>query len=166
MTTTTTPAAKAPRRIPGPQLPGLVSGVTLVLGCGLVVLSLHGDYGTPTGFDAPWNDRIAGLAAAALGLVRVMRKTTLLAATTLGAVLGIWLLTAPMLVDYGFGVESTLATGADVVAGVAIASLSVLGHLHAGDSTASSGGAEATRDRARSRPGENRRDRIGARRHG
>ncbi|WP_285507655.1 hypothetical protein [Actinokineospora sp. NBRC 105648] len=119
--------------MPGPQLPGLVSGVVLAVGCWLLVQSLRADYGALTGFDAPWNDRLVGLAACALGLFRALRRMTLRTATVCGAAIGCWSLSAPLMIDYGFGADSTLATGADVLAGVLIAGLSLLGHLHATD---------------------------------
>lgn len=116
------------RRVPAPaiQVPGLVSGVVLVLGCWLVMFSLIGVYGADRGFDAPWNDRLVGASAVGLGLVRVTGRIRLRTATALAGVLGVWLLVAPFVLDYGFGADTALAMLVNAVAGTAIATLALI----------------------------------------
>lgn len=121
--------------IPGPQLPGLVSGVTIVLGCWLIVLSIHGDYGAPAGFDAAWNDRLVGAATLALGILRALGRTPLMFATVAGTSIGGWLVLAPLLLDYGFSADSTLATLSDFAIGATVAALTVAGALSDGVGT-------------------------------
>ncbi|MBM7774048.1 hypothetical protein JOD54_004252 [Actinokineospora baliensis] len=117
----------------GPQLTGVVSGVVLSVGCWLVLQSGNADYGTVSGFDAPWNDRIAGVLAVGLGVARASRRVTLTVATSAGLALGCWLLLSPLMVDYGFGVDSFQATGTTVLAGALVAGLSVVDHLRETD---------------------------------
>lgn len=51
-------ATRWQQRVPGPQLPGLISGVTLMLGIWLVATPLLWAYGdTGGGFDARWTMR-------------------------------------------------------------------------------------------------------------
>lgn len=116
------------RRVPGAaiQVPGLVSGVVLVLGCWLVMFSLTGVYGADSGFDAPWNDRLVGTAAIGLGLVRVTHRIRLRTATALAGAIGIWLLVAPFILDYGFGADTAMAMLVNAVAGTAIATLALI----------------------------------------
>lgn len=118
--------------IPGPQLPGAVTGVTIALGWWLIVLSTHGDYGAPTGFDAVWNDRLVGLVAVALGVLRALGRVPLTVATAAGTAVGGWLVLAPLLLDYGFSTDSTLATLTDFAIGVTITALTVAGALDRG----------------------------------
>jgi peptidoglycan/LPS O-acetylase OafA/YrhL len=120
------------QRVEGPQVPGLVSGVTLLLGMWLVAVPFAWTYGaTEGGFDARWNDVLTGLAVAAVGLVRLTRRVRLVTASALGVLLGGWLIIAPFLLDYGFGADSTRATVNDVLVGVTIAGLVILGFHHA-----------------------------------
>ncbi|MGW5054330.1 SPW repeat domain-containing protein [Actinokineospora sp. NPDC004072] len=116
------------RRVPAAaiQVPGLVSGVLLVLGAWLVVFSVTGVYGVDRGFDAPWNDRVAGLCALGLGIVRIARRVRLSTASGLGILLGLWLLVSPFVVDYGFGADTAMAILVDVAAGTAFAVLALV----------------------------------------
>lgn len=120
------------RRVPDAaiQVPGLVSGVLLVLGAWLLVFSVTGVYGADSGFDAPWGDRLAGAAAVGLGLVRVTRRIRLGTASAASVGLGLWLLVSPFVLDYGFGADTALAMGVDAAAGaalVALAAVEILG---------------------------------------
>ncbi|MDQ3404486.1 MAG: hypothetical protein M3548_14035 [Actinomycetota bacterium] len=121
--------ARSDLRVPGPQVPGLVSGVTLVLGCWLVVQSIDSVYGP----SAVWNDRLTGAAATVLGLARATRMIRLSTATAVGLAIGLWLVVAPLVLDYGFIRDSTTATLTDAAAGATILVLTMIGHLRAID---------------------------------
>jgi hypothetical protein len=65
---TTTPTAWQ-QRIPGPQLPGFVSAVTLVAGIWLLLAPVVWDYGNTAGrFDAQRNALLTGLLLTAVGV--------------------------------------------------------------------------------------------------
>lgn len=122
------------QRVPGPQLPGLVSGVTLVLGVWLAITPFLWTYGdSGGGLDARWNDVLVGVALAAVGVARLTRPIRLVTATALGGLLGGWLTIAPFLLDYGFGPDSTRATFTDVLVGAIVAALAMAGYLNARD---------------------------------
>lgn len=128
------PAAEGPwrQRVPGPQLPGLVTGITLMLGVWLVLAPTFWTYGdTGGGFDARVNDVLAGVAVTALAVARLAGPVRLIAVTGAGVLLGGWLIVAPFLLEYGFGADSTSATINDVVVGVNLVGLTVLGYLDA-----------------------------------
>lgn len=127
-------AGRWQQRVPGPQVPGLVSGGTLLLGVWLAVTPLLWTYGdTGGGFDARWNDVLVGVALAAVGAARLTRPIRLITATALGGVLGGWLTIAPFLLGYGFGADSTRATANDVLVGTIVAGLAMLGYFSARD---------------------------------
>jgi len=120
------------QRVPGPQLPGLISGVTLMLGIWLAATPQLWAYGdTGGGFDARRNDAFVGLALTALGVARLARPIRLVTATVVGGLLGGWLIIAPFLLGYGFGPDSTRATLNDMLVGLIVAALSVIGYLSA-----------------------------------
>jgi hypothetical protein len=129
-------ATRWQQRVPGPKLPGLISGVTLLLGIWLAATPLLWAYGdTGGGFDARWNDALVGLALTALGVARLTRPVRLMSTTTVGGLLGGWLIIAPLLLGYGFGPDSTRATLNDMLVGVIVAGLSVIGYLSAREAT-------------------------------
>lgn len=118
------------QRLPGPQLPGLVTGITLMLGVWLVVAPSFWTYGdTGGGFDARSNDLLAGVAVTALAVARLVGSARLVTVTGAGLLLGGWLILAPFLLEYGFGADSTRATLSDVVVGVNLVGLTVLSYL-------------------------------------
>ncbi len=120
------------QRIPGPQLPGFVSGVTLVAGIWLVLAPLAWNYGEiGVGLDASRNDLLLGLVVTALGAVRLAGRIRLLLATALGIAAGLWLLVAPFALAYGFGADSTRATINDLVVGLLVVIVTVIGHTGA-----------------------------------
>lgn len=116
------------RRVPEAsiQVPGLVSGVLLVLGAWLLVFSVTGVYGADAGFDARWGDRLAGIGALVLGVVRVTRRIRLGTASIASAALGLWLLVSPFVLNYGFGADTALAIGVDAAAGAIVAALAAV----------------------------------------
>lgn len=119
------------QRVPGPQIPGLVGGVTLILGIWLMLAPLMWSYGdAATGFDARWNDALAGLVIAATGLARLTRPIRLMPVTVLSFLLGVWLVIAPFVLAYGFGEDSTRAAISDIVVGLIVAALAVLGYVN------------------------------------
>lgn len=116
------------RRVPeaATQVPGLVSGVLLVLGAWLLVFSVTGVYGADSGFDARWGDRLAGAWALVLGIVRVTRRVRLETASLAAAALGLWLLVGPFVLNYGFGADTALAIAVDAAAGAVVATLAAV----------------------------------------
>ncbi|HET9142702.1 SPW repeat domain-containing protein [Actinophytocola sp.] len=120
------------QRVPGPQLPGLVTGITLMFGLWLILAPVWWTYGTTGGgFDARLSDVLAGVAVIALAIARLARPVRLITATLAAVLLGGWLVIAPFLLDYGFGADSTSATVNDVVVGVNLVGLALLGYLDA-----------------------------------
>ncbi|MFC5288148.1 SPW repeat protein [Actinokineospora guangxiensis] len=116
------------RRVPAAavQVPGLVSGVLIVLGAWLLVFSVTGVYGADSGFDAPWGDRIAGAAAVVTGVVRVSARIRLRTASGLAGAVGLWLVVSPFVLDYGFGADTATAITTDLLAGTALATLAAV----------------------------------------
>ncbi len=121
------------QRITDPQIPGLVSAVTLLFGIWLAMTPLIWDHtGGSVLFTASgWNEVLAGLALAALGMARLTRPIRLVAATALGGSIGGWLIVAPFVFDYGLGSGSTPATINDVVVGLTVAAITVVGYVDA-----------------------------------
>ena len=64
-------------------------------------------------------------------LLRLARPIRLVTATVVGGLLGGWLIIAPFLLGYGFGPDSTRATLNDMLVGLIVAALSVIGYLSA-----------------------------------
>jgi hypothetical protein len=112
-----------------PRVPRFVSGVTLILGIWLMLVPLMWSYGdAEVGFDAQWNDVLIGLAVTLIGLVCLTRPVRSVAVSMVLFVLGVWLVAAPLVIAYGLGDDSTLATVNDTIIGAAIAVLSVIAH--------------------------------------
>lgn len=127
------------QRVPGPQLQGLVSGGILLLGIWLAMAPFLWTYGdTGGGFDVRWNQAVVGVALGAVGFARLTLPISLATATLLGGLLGGWLTVSPFLLGYGFGADSTRATFNDVLVGLTVAGLAMVGHLD-GRSTGGTG---------------------------
>ena len=115
------------QRVPGPQLPGVVSGVTFLTGIWLVLAPSTWDYGsTPGATAARWNDMIIGALLMTIGYVRLRRAVHLTPVTVTGVALGTWLLIAPFALGYDGATSPTLQ---DVAAGLLIIGLTMTGHL-------------------------------------
>jgi len=82
-------------------------------------------------FAAGWNEAITGLAIAALGLTRLTRPLRLTTAAALGIALGAWLLMAPMLFHYGVGEKAVPATVTDLLFGLTLIAVTIVGHVDA-----------------------------------
>lgn len=121
------------RRVPGPQVPGMISTCTLVLGIWLVVcpILLRRTWSVPSLQD-PLFDMVIGSGVVVLGLLRLIRRVSVVHATAFGCVLGMALVVAPLGVDYGLTSGSTFAVGNDVVVGVLISALAIAGYVDAG----------------------------------
>ena len=103
-----------------------------MLGIWLAATPLLWTYGdTSGGFDARWNDALVGLALTSVGVARLTRPVRLVTATAVGGLLGGWLTIAPFLLGYGFGPDSTRATLNDMLVGMIVAALTVIGYLSA-----------------------------------
>lgn len=133
-----TPSAPAPsqppspwrQRVPGPQLPGLVSGVLLASGVWLVLAPFVLSYGsTGSGFGARWNDVLVGLALTATAVARLTGAVRLGVASAVPLLLGLWLLMAPLVLAYGLRAGSTQATLNDMVVGLLVAAMATLGYV-------------------------------------
>lgn len=120
-------------RVTGPQTPGLVSTTTIFAGLLLALTPfLWSGSGDSSGWTAAgWNTVITGIAITALGLVRLTQPVRLAVATGLGCLFGGWLLLAPLFLDYGVASQSILATNVDILVGIAVLLITILGHSHA-----------------------------------
>ncbi|ANS28655.1 Conserved putative membrane protein [Rhodococcus opacus] len=117
------------QRVPGPQTPGMVSTITLLFGLWVAMSPfLWHESGTTFWSIARWNEILVGLAIAALGFARLARPLRLLTASTLGGLFGGWLLLSPFLFDYGLGTGTTPATINDILVGLTVIAVTVLGH--------------------------------------
>lgn len=119
--------------VPGPQTPGLVSTTTVFAGVLLTLTPfLWSGSGNSSGWTAAgWNTVITGIAITSLGLVRLTQPLRLAVATGLGCLFGGWLLLAPLFLDYGVASQSILATNVDILVGIAVLLVTILGHFHA-----------------------------------
>lgn len=116
-------------KVPGPQTPGLVSTTTLFAGLLLTLTPFLWANVTEGAWTAAgWNEAATGVALTTLGLTRLVYPLPLLLATTLGSMLGAWLTLAPLLLDYGLDPESTPATLVDILIGIAVLLVTILGH--------------------------------------
>ncbi|MCE5291020.1 MAG: hypothetical protein LLG14_17530 [Nocardiaceae bacterium] len=77
---------------------------------------------------AGWNEAVVGVALATLGLVRLVHPLPLVVATGFGCLFGGWLTLAPLLLDYGLDPQSTPATIVDILIGIAVLIVTILGH--------------------------------------
>ncbi|ANZ28572.1 hypothetical protein A4U64_27245 (plasmid) [Rhodococcus sp. WB1] len=120
------------QRLPGPQTPGMVSTILLFFGAWVAMSPfLWHEPGTEFWSAARWNEIVVGAAVAVLGLTRLTRPLRVLTATVAGVLAGGWLLLSPILFDYGFGSEATPATVNDVLAGLTVLAVTILGHVDA-----------------------------------
>ncbi|MEV0293508.1 hypothetical protein [Nocardia sp. NPDC050710] len=120
------------QRLPGPQLPGLVSTITLLFGTWLALAPLRWPHPSDAGwFAAGWNEVLTGSAIAVLGLLRLSRPLRVVTATTLGVALGGWLLVSPLLFDYGTTEEAIPAIVNSLLVGVILIGVTLLGHVDA-----------------------------------
>jgi hypothetical protein len=120
------------QRVPGHQVQGLVSGVMLLSGCWLATSPLFWTDDSPVdGVDARWNQVFVGLALMTLGAARLIRPMRLASAALSGGILGLWLMTAPFVLDYGLGTASVRATVMDLLLGALVAGLALLSYVDA-----------------------------------
>ncbi|WP_146241290.1 hypothetical protein [Actinokineospora spheciospongiae] len=126
-----TPKAPVSRRPPGRRRRAApaVDGATVVVGCWLLVFTTVADYGVRRGLDAAVGDAVAGAALLALGAAGGAGWVARSTCDAGRALVGLWLLLAPLLLDFGFGTESTLATCLDVALGTIVAASGVGGRL-------------------------------------
>lgn len=115
--------------VPGPQLPGVVTGVTLLAGVWLLLAPALLGYGNPGGgFGPRWNDMLVGVLLVVVGATRLTRFARLAPVTVASVGLGTWLVVAPFVLAYGFGPHSALVTFNDLVVGATVGFVAVLGH--------------------------------------
>jgi len=120
------------QRVPGPQLPGFVTGVTLLAGLWLLLApAVLGYRDTGGGFDARSNDLLIGLVLTVVGLARLSGRVRLAAATAPALACGLWLIIAPFALAYGLGANSSAATANDMLLGLMIGVVTVVGHASA-----------------------------------
>lgn len=119
--------------VPGPQTPGMVSTTTVFAGVFLTLTPLlwAGSANSSGWTAAGWNAAITGIAITALGLVRLSQPLRLGAATGLGCLLGGWLVLAPLFLDYDVAAQSILVANVDILVGIAVLLVTILGHRHA-----------------------------------
>lgn len=121
------------QRVPGPQLPGLVSGVTLLLGVWLVLAPFALEYDIDTIVDARWHHALVGSALAVVGYVRLTRPVRLIPVTVAGLVLGVWLTIAPFALAFDVVSDDMRVVLSEVIVGVVITSLTFVGYIDARD---------------------------------
>ncbi|GGN99445.1 SPW repeat domain-containing protein [Nocardia rhizosphaerihabitans] len=120
------------QRVTGPQIPGMVSTITLLFGTWLAITPLLWTHPDGAGwFASGWNEALTGTAVAVLGLTRLSRPSRLTTATSLGIGLGAWLVAAPFLFGYGNSEEAIPATVTDIMIGLILLAVTALGHYDA-----------------------------------
>lgn len=120
------------QRVPGPQVQGMVSGVLLVSGFWLATGPFLWTYDAPVdGLDPRWNQALVGVGLIILAAARLIRPVRLATATACGAMLGLWLMIAPFVLDYGLGADSVRATVMDLLLGALVAGLAMLSYIDA-----------------------------------
>ena len=120
------------QHVPGPQLPGMVSTVTLLAGLWLVVGPML-LAGVEIAGDRPGVrlDFAVGCGLSILGLIRLTRPIRVVHATGLGCVFGTLLVVAPLAVEYGLESSSTIAVVNDVLTGILVLAVTVVGFVDA-----------------------------------
>lgn len=118
--------------VPGPHLPGVITGVTLLLGVWLLIAPALLGYGNPGGgFGPRWNDLLLGVLITAVAAARLTRRARLAPLTLASIGLGTWLVIAPFVLAYGFGPNSALVTANDMLVGFTVAMLASFGYIAA-----------------------------------
>lgn len=121
------------QRVPGPQLPGFVSGVTLLLGVWLVLAPFVWEYDIDALVDARWHDTLVGSALAVVGYIRLTRPIRLIPVTVAGLVLGVWLTIAPFALAFDVVSDGMRVVLSEVIVGVVVTSLTLVGYIDARD---------------------------------
>lgn len=104
-----------------------VDGALAALGCWLVGFSAIAEYGVGQGVDAPAADCVVGAVLVLTGIARALGAPHRGASAAVTTAAATWLVLAPLVVDYGFGAHSTLATCAGPVFGIAVAAVALAG---------------------------------------
>jgi hypothetical protein len=99
------------------------AAVNLVLGVWLILAPMVLDH--ERGSPPYWNDLAVGWAVLLLSVTRMAMPVALARLGWLVAFIGLWLVAAPFVL--GYGAATTAATVNDVVVGLAVASLALLG---------------------------------------
>ncbi|WP_156757081.1 hypothetical protein [Actinokineospora pegani] len=96
-------------------------------GCWLLAYAWVGDYGGPGPVDAAVGDAVCGSALLALVGLRVLGLISPATTELCSGLVGVALVLAPLLLDYGFGADSTLATCVDAVIGAVLVGAALRG---------------------------------------
>lgn len=126
--TTIQPTAEQTYGAAPPPEPGrrstaqLASGLNVLAGIWLLLAPFALDY-RGTSSDAMWNDVIIGASVALLALVRVMSPRATAELSWVNFVLGVWLIFAPLALDYNQGADRVAATANDIILGLIVIGL-------------------------------------------
>ncbi|MCW8195954.1 SPW repeat protein [Proteobacteria bacterium 005FR1] len=96
------------------------SGINLLAGLWLVLAPWF--LGYPRAYAAMWNDTAVGVLVLLLALIRAIAPTRFVGISRANMLLGLWLIVAPFVLDYGRGglVFDHVATWNDIVLGIVV----------------------------------------------
>jgi hypothetical protein len=96
------------------------SGINILVGLWLVLAPWF--LGYPRAYEAMWNDTAVGVAVLLLALIRAIAPTRFVGISRANMLLGLWLILAPFVLDYGRGglVFENVATWNDIVMGIVV----------------------------------------------
>ena len=116
------------RRRPSSDATG---GLVFLAAMWLTISSFSLYYRDTGRYDAFWNGAVVGLAIAVLFLVRVVRPAETTSLGWVTAAMGGWLVAAPFVLDFSSAENASLTVWNDIVVGVLVLVLSLLGLLPA-----------------------------------
>lgn len=108
-----------PEHVGGAQI---ASGLNVVAGLWLILAPTALGY-RGIASDATWNDSIIGASIAVLALIRVGRPRATAELSWVNFVLGVWLMVAPFVLDYGQDPNALAATSNDIALGLIVLTL-------------------------------------------
>lgn len=98
----------------------------LVAGLWLVGMSMFAGYRDTAGFDGRWNDRVMGVLLIVVALIRIMTRTTNGRLSLINVAIGVWLIAAPFVLEYGRAPPPMSSTWNDVIVGAIVVLLATV----------------------------------------